>query len=89
MGLVAWEEVASLGPQGPDEGVMAELKDEAGEVGVQGEGKLKIERGLGFREAMLGRAALAGPLSNLGEDSRPPGQAVAAACRRRGSWPLG
>lgn len=68
--------------------VTAELEDEAGEMRVQGEGKLRRKRGLGFRKAMLGRAALEGPLSSLGENSDTPGQAVAAACRR-GTWPLG
>lgn len=68
---------------------MAELEDEAGEMRVQGEGKLKIKRGLGFRKAMLGRAALEGPLSDLGQNSDTAGQAVAAACWRRGTWPLG
>lgn len=60
--------------------VIIELDNEAGKLGLQGEGRLKIKKRLGFREAMLGRAALEEPSSNLGEDSGTPGQAVAAAC---------
>lgn len=49
------------------------LDEEAQELGVQREGRLKIKRRLGFREAMSGRAELEGPSSNLGEDSDTPG----------------